>query len=128
MEFIAKNHDVFNFFSDRKSILNGQLLSFYIWNSEEKVNCELKIDISSENRIEIITIRFLAIEEYSFYYKNIYYFYNIYNLKFFFDKGISKFYLSLDPCDELEQISIEDQDFILAEDIELFLSSKVFST
>jgi hypothetical protein len=123
MKIVATNKDVFNYLTEEKSILSGQILSFYIWNFEEKVNCEIKIEINRCNKTTIFILRFIDIDEYSLYYKNIFYFYNISRLKFFFDNVTERFYISLDPFDESEKISIEDQDFILGKGIELLVDS-----
>jgi hypothetical protein len=63
-----------------------------------------------------LKIHFRDIIRYQFLYCNNYYFYNVESCKFF--KSDDGYHMSLDPFDESEKISEEDEDIILCKNIE----------
>jgi hypothetical protein len=63
-----------------------------------------------------LKIHFSGIIRYQFLYNDSHHFYNVERYKFF--KTEDGFYLSLDPFDESEEISENDEDLILCTNIE----------
>ncbi|WP_343691971.1 hypothetical protein [Chitinophaga sp.] len=118
MELIALNEDLINMLSDKLTILDSQLSKIDIFEDENEeliIDIYLKLCYSKPKGIKV-KIRFIGIEEYSFFYTKDRYFYFIQRLKLF--KKEHHYYLSMDPVDEKEEISVEDQDFILCNSIE----------
>lgn len=116
MELIGLNEDLINKLSNNLTILDSRLSRIDIFEDDGE---ELIIDIYlnlSYSKPKKIKIRFRGIEAYSFLYRKDHYFYFVQNLKFF--KKDANFYLSMDPINEKEDISLEDQDYILCTSIE----------
>jgi hypothetical protein len=119
MNTIGKNEGLFNYMSINKLyILDSFLFRIDIFEENDAPTIELHFKLSPNN--ELLKVRFMGVLEYGFYYKSNYSFYVVERCKFF-KKG-DVFYVSLDPYDEMEEFNENDQDFILCNEIEGYLS------
>jgi hypothetical protein len=119
MNSVGKNEGLIDYMASKKLYLLSGVLNRVVIFEEQGMPCiELYFTlIAKKDRLKI---RFNNISEYSFYYRDDCYFYNIERCKFF--KNRDTFYLSLDPYDDKEEINDNDQDFILCREIEGFLA------
>lgn len=108
--------DVLNFLSEERSLTSSTLYKIDIYLENKSLLLDLYFEFPSMERIRL---RFSEIKEYSFYYNSAYVFYNAEIVKFF--KSDESFYISLDPVDESENISPDDNDYILSSKVESVL-------
>jgi len=114
MDTLLKDDDLFYYLQSKKIYLvSSSLLKINIFQEEDCLFIELHFKINPSGKL--LKIKFIDIIEYSFYYKNNFYFYNVAYCKFF-KKG-NTVYISLDPFDEEETIHKNDQDFILCKNV-----------
>ncbi|MEC5143657.1 hypothetical protein [Chitinophaga sp. 212800010-3] len=116
MKAINKNRDLIKYLSGEFSLLSSKLYKIDIYNDAKS---DLIIDLylellyaKGDNRIKLA---FTGIEEFSFYHHHSSYFYNVERYKLL--EINDRFYLCLDPSEEVENISTEDQNFILSRDV-----------
>ncbi len=70
----------------------------------------------SQSEYKKVRLKFIDVCKYLSYFENSHIFYNVERVKFLcLSEGLT--YFSLDPADELLEISEDDQDFILAKEI-----------
>ncbi|QKJ32393.1 hypothetical protein HQ865_22395 [Mucilaginibacter mali] len=118
MEPVYKNEDLLKLTKGSYYIHDAVVSRFDIYMSDYKL-C-IDVYFISRNRIQqtetTLRVHFADVIEYGFYYNNTRYFYNVERYKFFkSDKG---YYLSLDPVSETDELSEDDQDFILCRSVE----------
>ena len=118
MKLIKNNPQIADNAIENISLISDSLLSISICNEKDLLNVSLRI--SSFYRSEILILKFINVMEYSFYYNNRYSFYNIESYKVL-QTTDNHYYLSLDPCERIDGISENDQDFILSERLEIFI-------
>ena len=115
MEPIYKNEELLKLTAGTYLIHDASVTRFDIY----LANYELCIDVYFESirkSDKQFKIHFTGITKYQFLYTNNHNFYTVESYKFFMsDQG---YYLSLDPFNELDEISDEDEDSILCENIE----------
>lgn len=113
MVYIDKNEGLISYLSKEFSLLSSKLYKVDIYND---IKSELVIDLYLEllytKANNLVRLTFTEIEEFSFYHHRSSYFYNIERYKFF--KNDNSIYLCLDPYEEDQIISREDQNFILS--------------
>ena len=118
MEEIYRNEELIEFVGGGKLILDALIKRFEIYEQDYKVYIELYFlskDLATKAERQF-KVRFINVTEYEFYWNNTYRFYTVERYKFFkSDKG---FYISLDPADESDEISDNDQDIIISKEIE----------
>lgn len=112
------NDSALDYLNKRSLLLDAKIHSFQIREGIEKSLPELEILFSSY-RVQgsIFTLRFLGVQEFGFYWRKDYFFYNSNRVKFF-KTSDGNFYFSGDPVDENEAPSPDDQDFVLATGLE----------
>ena len=114
---IKKTNDcLLDSFSETFNILDATIKEFKIYVDENNlvvIDIDLKL---LHPRGMNLKLSFYGIKEYAFYWKENYAFYDIGSYKFF--KVDDLFYISLDPEMEGNNISQNDNDFILCENIE----------
>ena len=115
MELIGKDEELIDAFSKRLNILSGQLQKVSIYSSNYILCIDLDITLQYPEEKNCV-LRFIDIQEYSFYHNSDHYFYNIERFKFF--KNGDFFYISLDPYDEGSNVDENDQDFIVCRGVE----------
>ncbi|RAJ83329.1 hypothetical protein CLV59_103293 [Chitinophaga dinghuensis] len=117
MLYIDKNEGLINYLSGKYSLISSKLYRMDIYNDAKS---DLIVDLYFELLYTPVNSRikltFTEIEEYSFYHHRSNYFYNVERLKFL--RKDNFMYLSIDPYDEDQNISIEDRDFILSKNVE----------
>jgi len=118
METIYKNEELLQLTKGNYYIHDSVVSRFDIYMQ----NYQLSIDVyfNSGNvrykNEKQLKIHFSDIIRYQFIYNTNYYFYNVESYKFF--KSENGYYMSLDPFNELEEVSEEDEDLILCKNIE----------
>lgn len=120
MEYIGKDEALLGTLSGDLSLLSSKLSGIHVSrNDESEVVIELYLELLYAKQKNSLKLVFKIIKEFSFYYNQNYNFYNVERYKFF--KEGEDFYISLDPNNEDDTISSEDQDFILSKHVEGFL-------
>ena len=116
MLYIDKNEGLISYLSGKFSLISSKLNRIDIYNDAKS---ELIVDLYFELLYtpvnNLVKLTFTEIEELSFYHHRSNYFYNVERLKFL--KKDNFMYLSIDPYDEDQNISIEDQNFILSNNV-----------
>jgi hypothetical protein len=123
MKFIAKDKELIDCLTGNLSLISSKLykLDMYLVDDELAIDIYLKLLYAKNSNV--IKLAFLGIKEFSIFYTSDYNFYNIESYKFIEDKG--EYYLCLDPSDDKEDISKDDQDYILSNSVEgYFLNSQ----
>jgi hypothetical protein len=119
MEYIAKSEELI-----RQSIpgkfylLDAVVTRFDIYQQEHRLYIDVYFSLPY-HRFEAektLKLYFIDVIEYSFYWNASHSFYNVGRCKFF--KSEKGYYISLDPVDESEELSDEDQDVILCKEVE----------
>lgn len=110
-----KGQKAIEYLNNELSILNSQITEIRIVSTLENYDIILFIKVKKL----LIEIYFENIIEFSFYHSNSYIFYNVEDYKLLYLENLKLYYLSLDPNDELDQICIEDGDFIKAKDMKV---------
>lgn len=119
MNQIYKDKDLVDFLQSNNSLHDAKLLKINIYTSVYDVlNIELDFKMRESSNLKKLRLKFTGVSSYSFYYDDNYIFYNVEIFKFISLKdGV---YLSLDPVDEGDMPSDDDQDFIFAKNVECF--------
>ena len=119
MKEIGKGKDLLSKLSGENSILDASVKRISIFDEDDALKIELVLNMRSSSEYGSILICFEDVIEYGFYYTQEHIFYNIEQYKFFYNPK-SGYYISLDPIDEVNELSEEDQDFILSKDVIAF--------
>lgn len=97
------------------SLLNSRLISLHIEYLDNRLIASVRLQLDNNVTSQQLTIVFKQVKEYSFTYSDNYSFYNVENYKFLaLNEGL---FLSLDPADDSRCRNLDDQDYILAEEI-----------
>lgn len=120
MKYLGKNEELLNFITDDFSLISSKLFELDMHKKDGELIIDFYFDLLYSKAETKLKLSFEDIEEFSFYYKSDYIFYNVENYKLF--KSGSLFYISLDPYNETQEISPNDQDFILSKSIRGYLS------
>lgn len=118
MKLLKSNPQIANNEIEGINLISNSLLSIFIYNEGGTVNINAKIRNIYNN--EILIMKFMKVLEYNFYYNNKYLFYNIETYKVLKDCN-NNYYLSFDPDESVDNISTNDQDFILAGELVIFI-------
>lgn len=113
---LGHNNELINSLSGKQSLTSSIMFKLEISNEPGELVIEMCFELPYSKNNNLLKLRFSGIEEYSFYYNSEYIFYNVEICKFFLVD--EKVYISLDPEDETEVISENDQDFILCSKVE----------
>jgi hypothetical protein len=118
---MVKNDSLLELLQGNNSLISGKVIEIEI--KRKKSLCvSITIELLYSKQYLWAQLNFIDVREYSFYYNKENGSYNIERYKFFrCNEG--GFYLSLDPVSEDEEISDEDQDFVLSSEIAGFLYS-----
>ncbi|VUD64035.1 hypothetical protein TDB9533_03232 [Thalassocella blandensis] len=116
MKLICSNEKLVTYLSGNNSLLDGKVKRIDIIDEDSSVCIKIDFEMRSSSDYQRIQVRFVGCKRYSFYYTDDYYFYNIELIKFFQGNN-GLFYISLDPADQTEVVSGEDQDFILCREV-----------
>jgi hypothetical protein len=115
-EISLYNDEVPHFFTGDMSLISSSVTSIQIYNSDGVVAIDLDVSLLYSKSHRNFKIRFVDVDEYSFYHNRDYNFYNIESLKFL--KDGSKFYISLDPDMATSMKSQSDNDFIVCKELQ----------
>ncbi|MBC9914020.1 hypothetical protein [Chitinophaga varians] len=116
-KLIGRNEVLMNYFSEKVNLLSAEMYKIDIHNcTESEVAIDLYFKLLYADKHHLIRISFKEIEEFSFYHGKKNYFYYVERYTFFRHKDY--FYLCLDPSEEAEVISEDDQNFVLAKEVE----------
>jgi hypothetical protein len=111
--------EIFSGILEEYSLLNSKLVSLQIEHTGERLLAKIRLRLSNSCGAKLITLVFKDVREYSFLYSVDYSFYNVENYKFsVFEKGV---YISLDPADDQIERSQDDQDYIVADQLDGFI-------
>ncbi|WP_343672465.1 hypothetical protein [Chitinophaga sp.] len=117
MQLIESNENLVNKLSAELSILDSRLFKLDIFeDANEGLVIDIYLNLSRSKAQREIKIRFLEIEEYSFFYSKSHYFYYVERFKLF--KNNEGYYISLDPFNEENEIHFKDQDYVLCKSIQ----------
>jgi len=112
-----ENEDLLNAVKQGSYVRDGRIFKIDIYETEqETVAIDIYIKPISQKQYSELRLRFMHVNEYSFYYRSDSYFYYIENFKLF--KSGEFFYASFDPVDETDTLNQEDQDYVIAQSIE----------
>lgn len=114
MQEIGRNNELFDLLSDENSLLDAKVIGVALYESNNMVMADVKLISRSSSDFQELRLVFVDVIEFDFYYSSESIFYNVERVKFFSPDGENA-YLSLDPYDEEEKVSPEDQDFILSQ-------------
>jgi hypothetical protein len=123
MDLVAEDIRAIDFLSNRESLISGRLKNISIYYENNQLNIDLIVKIMYSKKSDEILIRFLGVIEYAFFYTSQNNFYFIEEYKLFNENNF--FYLSLDPFDDVKQKNPNDNDYIIATNIQLFTGLKL---
>jgi len=118
MKLVAENDLVLSYLSGSLSLLSGQLMEMRVYLKQQLLTIDLDVSLIYAKGNPLHKLRFTDVVEYSYYYNSDYIFYNIAIFKFLNIGGL--FYLSLDPENESNNRSENDQDFILSKSVSVY--------
>ncbi len=113
MQQIGKNNELLKLLSGENSLLDATVTGVALYEKNSIVMADVKLRPRSSSDFQELHLVFADVIEFGFYYSSEFIFYNVERVKFF-SLDNEKFYLSLDPDDEEEEVSPEDQDFIMS--------------
>lgn len=116
MKYINDNKDLMKYLTGDHSLISSIINRIDIYMGKYQLNIDIYVDLLYSPQKERVKLRFIDIQEYSFLYNYEYSFYNIERYKLFSIKN--GFYACFDPCNEENEISTNDQDYILCKKIE----------
>ncbi|OKS88336.1 hypothetical protein [Mucilaginibacter polytrichastri] len=119
MEYINKNEDLIEQSVTEKFYpLNAIVIRFDIYQQDHRLYIDVYFSLPYHRfqSEKILKLSFIDVIEYSFYWNAADYFYNVERCKFF--KSGKGYYMSLDPANESEELTEEDQDIILSKELE----------
>lgn len=122
MKFIAKDKELIDCLVGDLSLISSKLYKVDMYLVDDELVIDIYLKLLYAKNSNLIKLAFMGIKEFSMFYTSDYNFYNIESYKFIDDKA--GYYLCLDPSDEKEDISKDDQDYILSSNVEgYFLNS-----
>lgn len=114
--------EIFSRLEGDLSLLNSNLLSLQVEKVNNSLVATVRLLVGSFENQRLLTFVFRYVREYSFFYSSNYSFYNVESYKFTFSEG--KVYLSLDPADDTQERNLDDQDYILADEVSGFIEKQ----
>ena len=119
METVIKNIELFDLLKTNFTLLDSELVGVKFGMVDYALTMEMDFIIKKRFGGSCLKLKFLDIKEYGFYYDHTRIFYNVEDFKLLRKDDL--FYLSLDPyLEDRESISENDNDFVLAREIEGF--------
>jgi len=119
VQLICSDEKLITRFLGSNSLLDGKIEKIEIFDAGSSVCININFNMRPSSDYQKVQFKFVGCKGYSFSYSEDYYFYNVELLKLFQGED-GLFYISFDPCDEIEVISDEDQDFILCREISAY--------
>ena len=121
MKYLEKGEELLSRIADEFTLLSSQVKGINLYSNEVGVLVgEILFELLYSKKEKKLKLILTDIREFSFFYTSDYDFYNIERYKLMkIDNG---YYISLDPFDESEEISADDQDFIKCQNIEGYVS------
>jgi len=98
------------------SLISSRLKKICIYAQVDSVCIDIELELMYKKGGSQVFLKFLDVDEYSFFYSSQRIFYNVEICKFL-NTG-HHFYISFDPVDDEEVPSGEDQDYIKAKSVE----------
>ncbi len=116
MREMSRDEGLLNELTGSNSLLDSNLKKYCAYEENGGVKAEFTFEMRPGSSYRMILLRFEDVKAISFYYNDGLTFYNVERFKFFMSES-KEFYLALDPADEDENISEEDQDIVLARSV-----------
>lgn len=113
---MKRNEELLLFLVGEYSLFNAKITRLDIHNEVDVLDIDVYIKIVYSKGEKSLKLIFNGVSEFSIFYTSDYYFYNIESYKLF--KSKKGFYVSFDPFDTSNEISPDDQDYILCKNIE----------
>jgi len=120
MKKIAEDAKVIAVLYGKNSLIDSELLGFNIFRDSDSGNVitELNLKLHHDAELGVVLLRCINAKEISFFYRYDYDFGLVESFKLL--QGEKGFYCALDPDSSTQDVSIEDQNFVFAESLELF--------
>jgi len=122
MELLAENDKAILLLTDRMSLISSSITAFQINYSGEDLIVDVYITLTHSVDLPKVLLRFVGVTEYQFYWDSSHYFYNITFCKLFDNE--TGYYCSFDPFDESEQINDQDNDYVKAKAIQVYIDNE----
>ena len=119
MKQIASDEELVDVLVGHNSILDAVMTHLSIYEEHDQLTVCMEFAMRPKSDFEKIRLKMLGVSEYGFYYKDDTVFYNVERFKFFVTRE-GGFYLSLDPIDDSDNVSDEDQDFVFGKHVVAF--------
>lgn len=120
MNLIANGKEAIDLLADNESLISGELKGFSVYKQNNRLLLNLDITLLYSKKFKDITLQFVDVLEYSFYYNSKNNFYYIEDYKLF--QTDEQFYISLDPVDgSSTEIDRNDNDFVIAKEIRVYI-------
>jgi len=116
--FLGNNDQVIEQSKSEFSLVNAYLNGIGINWENDQLNIDLKFELLYPAGKRLV-LKFNDVFEYYFNYNAAHYFYYVERLKLL--KAENRYYISLDPVDQSEQIDAKDNDIIMATGLEAYL-------
>lgn len=114
---IGKNQELIKKLSNNNTLLDASLTQINISNqAKDGLIIELYFTLMYSKEYKSIKLVFKGITEYNFIYNSTHNFYDVTSYKFLVSTE-NEVYISLDPINEENEISLEDLDFILSKEV-----------
>lgn len=120
MSTIISGEDVIIYLSNENTLLDSKLDSLRVYENQGVSIIELKFIGRSSSEYESCILKFSLVESFDFCYLKNYPFFYIEDLKFFKTPD-DMFYISLQPDENINIESLDDQNYIKAKNIELYI-------
>jgi hypothetical protein len=121
MKLICSDQQLINNFKDKNSLLDAVIENIEISREIDSVSVCIRLVMRHSSDYKKILLKFVNCKEYCFLYSDNYFFYNVELVKLFRTED-ELFFASFDPFDELEKISDNDQDYVLARSVCAYIS------
>ncbi len=119
MKLICSGNQVIEKFSGCDCLLDGQIKRIEIYTENNSVCIDIHFFMREKSNFENVLFKFVGCKEYNFSYSDEYIFYNVELIKYFHSSD-AMYYFSFDPANEKNTISKNDQDYILANNVEAY--------
>ena len=116
MKTIGEGEQLIKSLSGHNSLLDTKVKRISIFEEEDLLIGELEFAMRPLSKYRNVVLKFTDVKEYSFYYNDNHVFYNVERFKFFRMENGS-YYLSLDPYEEEQVPSDQDQDIVVAKNV-----------
>jgi hypothetical protein len=119
MKIIDKDEQLVKHLSGRNSLLDATLEQIRIFLEDGSIQVELEFAMRTSSVYRSVTLKFMGVTEYAFYNNDKHGVFYVEGLKFFqLENGM--YYISLDPYEEAQIPSDQDQDIVVAESVSGF--------